>query len=252
MAGAVDVPEVRTDRLLLRAWRDRDAEPFAAMNADPAVAEHLVEPLTRERSDALLSRIEDHWRQHGYGLWAVERVDDGAFVGFTGLARATFETPFTPAVEVGWRLVPEYWGCGFATEAGRAALAFAFDRLGLGEVVSFTTTGNSRSRAVMERIGMRRDPSGDFEHPNVPVGHRVRPHVLYRVTAEEHRCAVDSALDELRRWEDSGAGWRVRSRAGGRLVLALLTCDGGEEVQRLESSDPAVLAWVGDRDAHDA
>ena len=246
------MPEVRTDRLTLRGWRASDAEPFAAMNADPAVAEHLVEPLTREQSDALHARIEQGWRDHGYGLWAVARTDDGAFVGFTGLACAAFDASFTPAVEVGWRLAREHWGHGYATEAGTASLAFAFDRLDLAEVVSFTTTANARSRAVMERLGMRRDPTGDFEHPNVPVGHRARPHVLYRVTAEEHRSAADSPLRVVQRWEDSGAGWAVRSRGGGRLVLALLTCDGGEEVQRVESSDPALLAWVGDRQTHDA
>jgi RimJ/RimL family protein N-acetyltransferase len=174
-------PRLETQRLLLREWLDADRGPFAALNADPRVSEHLVSPLTRAESDDLVDRIEECWRQRGYGLWAVERTDRAAFIGYVGLWPAEFDAPFTPAVEVGWRLAVEHWGHGFATEGGRAAVAYAFDVLGLGEIVSFTAGANTRSRQVMERLGMRRDPAGDFAHPSVPRGHRARSHVLYRL-----------------------------------------------------------------------
>ena len=138
-------------------------------------------PLSREQSDDLVDRIETGLEERGWGLWAVEVPGVAAFVGFVGLNPATFDAPFTPAVEVGWRLAREFWGQGYATEGARAALAFGFDTLALDEIVSFTTHGNSRSRRVMERLGMHHDPADDFDNPNVPVGDPIRPHVLYRV-----------------------------------------------------------------------
>jgi RimJ/RimL family protein N-acetyltransferase len=175
------VPELRTDRLVLRGWVPEDRAPFAALNTDPAVVEYLPGPLDGPASDALVARIEAGWAELGYGLWAVDAPDGVGFVGFVGLSRASFEAPFTPAVEVGWRLAHAAWGHGYATEAGRAALTFGFDRVGLDEVVSFTTVRNTRSRAVMERLGLRRDPADDFEHPNLARGDPLRPHVLYRL-----------------------------------------------------------------------
>lgn len=177
--------ELTTERLLLRRWRDFDRQPFAALNADPVVMEHFVHPLTRERSDAMVERIEAEFDEHGFGLWAVEVRDVPAFVGFVGLARQTFPAHFTPAVEVGWRLARDAWGHGYATEGASAALDFAFDIVGLDEVVSMTIPRNVRSRAVMERLGMTRDPVDDFDHPNVPEGHTHRRHVLYRITADQ-------------------------------------------------------------------
>ena len=179
------IPRLETDRLVLREWRESDRAPFAALNADPRVAEFLSRPLDRAESDAFVDRIVAHWAADGHGLWAVERRDDGAFIGFVGLAAPNFEAAFTPCVEVGWRLAPEAWGHGYATEAGRAALQFGFEQLGLGEIVSFTVPANVRSRAVMERIGLRRDPADDFLHPNMPEGHRLRQHVLYRLRRSE-------------------------------------------------------------------
>lgn len=176
----VDVVELPTDRLLLRAWRASDREPFAAMNADPVVMEHFVAPLTRADSDALVDRIEAHFAEQGWGLWAVEVPGEADFIGFIGLAAPRFEAPFTPCVEVGWRLAKEAWGHGYAPEGARAALRFAFDELHLDEVLSFTAVGNAKSRRVMEKIGMERDPADDFDHPMVPVGHPIRRHVLYR------------------------------------------------------------------------
>lgn len=173
--------ELRTERLLLRRWREEDRRPFAAINADPAVMEHFPAPLGREESDELFERIELGFERHGFGLWALEVRESGEFVGFAGLAVPPFEAHFTPAVEVGWRLARPAWGNGYATEAGRASLARGFGELGLAEIVSMTAVRNRRSRAVMERLGMTRDPADDFEFPNLPPGDPLRPHVLYRI-----------------------------------------------------------------------
>lgn len=182
-------PELRTERLLLRRWRAADREPFAALNADPEVMEHFPAPLSRTESDALLEAIEAGFEHHGFGLWALEPLDGGGLAGFTGLALPRFEAHFTPAVEVGWRLARPAWGQGYATEAAEAALAYGFGQAGLTEVVSFTTVANSRSRAVMERLGMSRDPAEDFDHPSLPPDHPQRRHVLYRLSAPAARPA---------------------------------------------------------------
>lgn len=176
-----------TERLLLRRWREEDREPFAALNADPAVMEHFPAPLSRRESDAFLDRVAPQLEQRGWGLWALEVRGTGAFIGFTGLAIPRFEAPFTPAVEVGWRLARDAWGFGYASEAARAAIAVGFGEVGLEEIVSFTAVGNARSRAVMERIGMTRDEAGDFDHPSLPEGHPLRRHVLYRLAAPSRR-----------------------------------------------------------------
>jgi RimJ/RimL family protein N-acetyltransferase len=173
-------PELRTERLL-RRWREEDLETFARLNADPEVMRHFKSTLDRPASDLLAGRIESGFDERGFGLWAVEVPDEAPFIGFVGLDRAVFPAPFTPAVEVGWRLARAYWGRGYATEGARAALAFGFDRLGLAEIVSLTTHGNTRSRAVMERLGMTRNPDDDFDHPSLPEGHPLRRHVLYRL-----------------------------------------------------------------------
>ncbi|MFD7984201.1 GNAT family N-acetyltransferase [Kitasatospora indigofera] len=173
--------ELRTSRLLLRAWRPSDAEPFAALNADPEVMAHLPAPLDRAASDALAARIRAAVERDGWGWWAVEPASTGAFIGFTGLARTTFEAAFTPAVEVGRRLARPAWGHGYATEAAVAAVGFGFEVLGLREIVSFIVPGNLPSRAVMERLGMTHDPREDFDHPRLPAGHALRRHVLYRL-----------------------------------------------------------------------
>ena len=179
---------VRTDRLLLRRWRPDDLPSFAALNADPQVMEHFPSTLSGEESDASAARIDAHLEEHGWGLWAVE-VRTGAardrFAGFTGLNPTTFDAPFTPCVEVGWRLARWAWGHGYATEAARRALEVGFDGLGLEEIVSFTVPPNVRSQAVMQRLGMHREPADDFDHPLVPDGHRLRRHVLYRLSCEE-------------------------------------------------------------------
>ena len=172
-----------TERLLLRGWQPTDRVPFAALNADLAVNEFLPKPLTRAESDGLADRFEAHRVEHGFTFWAVEAPGVAPFLGAVGLVRVTFEAHFAPAVEIGWRLGREHWGQGYATEAARASLAFAFDVLGLDEVVSFTVPENVRSRAVMERLGMVQDMDGDFDHPKLPAGHRLRRHVLYRAAS---------------------------------------------------------------------
>ncbi len=152
--------------------------------------EHFPGPLRREESDDLVDRVDAGFDARGWGLWAVEVAGTAPFIGFVGLNPATFDAPFTPAVEVGWRLAREHWGRGYATEGARAALAFGFEDLALDEIVSFTTHGNTRSRHVMERLGMQHDPADDFDNPNAPEGNPLRAHVLYRLDRE--RWQLDS------------------------------------------------------------
>lgn len=177
-------PRLCTPRLLLRRWRDEDLAPFAALNADPEVMAHFVEPLTPQRSHRMVDRIEAAFTRDGFGLWAVEVRETGQFIGFTGLNEVAFTAHFTPAVEVGWRLARAAWGHGYATEAARAALRYGFREAGLAEIVAFTSVTNQRSEAVMRRLGMTHDPADDFDHPDLPPGHRLRRHLLYRITGE--------------------------------------------------------------------
>ena len=174
-------PILTTARLRLRQWREEDLAPFAALNADPQVMEFFPKALTRAESDAVAGRIREHFARHGFGFWAVEAPGVADLVGFVGLAVPSFEAHFTPCVEMGWRLAREHWGRGYATEAAAAALAFGFETLALKEIVAFTVPANISSRRVMGRLGMRRLPADDFEHPAIPGGHPLRPHVLYRL-----------------------------------------------------------------------
>lgn len=172
---------LRTERLLLRPWRDADREPFAALNADPEVRRHFPSTLDRAESDAEADRHAERLVRRGWGLWAVEVAGGDAFIGFIGLAPAPPLVPFNPSVEIGWRLARSAWGHGYAPEGARAVVDHAFGVLGLDELVSFTAVGNTPSRRVMEKIGMTHDPADDFDHPNVPEGHPLRRHVLYRL-----------------------------------------------------------------------
>jgi ribosomal-protein-alanine N-acetyltransferase len=177
----IPLVQPRTERLVLRQWRDEDWAPFAALNADPEVMRHFPSTLDEQESNAFAYRNAALLEVHGYGLWAVEVLESGTFVGLTGLNRPLWDAAFTPCVEVGWRFARSAWGHGYATEAARAALAVAFGPLGLDEVVSFTAVANTRSRAVMERLGMTRDPAEDFDHPKLGPDSPVRRHVLYRL-----------------------------------------------------------------------
>jgi len=156
------------------------------MNGDARVMEFFPSYLSRVESDAMVDRIQEHFSEHGFGLWAIEVPNVASFIGFTGLAVVRFSAPFTPCVEVGWRLAFEHWGHGYATEAARLALDYGFGTLALPEVVSFTAARNHRSRAVMERLGMRRDPAEDFDHPALPEGHQLRRHMLYRLGSDSY------------------------------------------------------------------
>ena len=170
-----------TERLILRRWYASDREPFACMNADPTVMEFFPKMLSRQQSDLLVQRIEAHFEQYGFGLFAVEFRENAGFIGFVGLNVPAFEANFTPCVEIGWRLAAQYWGHGLATEGAKAMVAYGFQTLALKEIVSFTVPANTRSRRVMEKLGMTHDPVDDFDHPQLPPGHPMRRHVLYRL-----------------------------------------------------------------------
>jgi len=178
-------PTVVTERLLLRRWRTEDREPFAMMNADPAVMEFFPNLLSKDQSDALAQRADELFDRFGYGLFAVEVQGGEPFVGFVGLSPFTADDPsplpFAPGVEVGWRLAHGVWGRGYAPEAASACLQLAFTRPGLDEIVSFTSVLNERSQSVMRKIGMHRDTADDFDHPRLADTDPLCPHVLYRV-----------------------------------------------------------------------
>ncbi|ATR84855.1 N-acetyltransferase [Pseudomonas sp. FFUP_PS_473] len=173
--------ELESARLVLRQWQDDDLREFAAMCADPQVMRYFPAPLTRLESAALIGRLRGHFAEYGFGLWALERKDSGAFIGMTGLLNVNFNAGFAPAVEIGWRLARRHWGLGFASEAAWTCLRCAFAQLGLEQVVSFTSESNLPSQKVMQAIGMQADPDSNFEHPRIPPGHPLRPHVLYRI-----------------------------------------------------------------------
>lgn len=173
-----------TNRLRLRQWESADREPFALMNADPRVMEFFPAPLGRVESDAMADRCQSLITERGWGFWVAESKATKAFIGFVGLHIPSPELPFSPCVEVGWRLAFQHWGKGFATEAARGALRVGFELLDLPEIVSFTTLNNFRSRAVMERLGMLEAEM--FEHPHVPEGSALRQHCLYRLSHETY------------------------------------------------------------------
>jgi RimJ/RimL family protein N-acetyltransferase len=173
---------LHTPRLILREWRDSDLDAWAAMSADPEGMAWLLGPKTRAESEAAVERWRARFAEHGFGFCALEAPGVADFIGVGGLGKILYEAPFTPAVEVGWRLARPFWGRGYATEAARAALEDGFGRLGLPEIVATTMPANHRSRAVMTRLGMSHDPKDDFDHPIVPEGHPQRRHVLYRLS----------------------------------------------------------------------
>jgi RimJ/RimL family protein N-acetyltransferase len=172
---------IETERLLLRRWAEDDREPFARLNADSRVMEFLPQRLSAPESDRMVDRIEEHFRKHGFGLFAAELRRERRFIGYVGLHVPAFQAQFTPCVEIGWRLAADDWGRGLATEGARAVVRHAFEGLGLDSLVSFSVPANVRSIRVMEKIGMSRDPAEDFDHANLPEGHALRRHVLYRL-----------------------------------------------------------------------
>jgi ribosomal-protein-alanine N-acetyltransferase len=172
---------IETERLLLRRWAGGDRQRFARLNADARVMEFLPQRLSARESDRLVERIQQHFRKHGFGLFAAELRQERRLIGYVGLHVPDFQAHFTPCVEIGWRLAADDWGRGLATEGAKAVVRYAFDALGLNSLVSFTVPANVRSIRVMEKIGMSRDPAEDFDHPNLPEGHPLRRHVLYRL-----------------------------------------------------------------------
>jgi ribosomal-protein-alanine N-acetyltransferase len=189
----IQIP-VASGRLVLRPWQDPDRQAFAELSADADVMQYLMPIPTQQASDAWIDRQQEHLRAHGFCMWAVALSDTGEFIGTVGLLRVRYEAHFTPGVEVGWRLARRYWGYGYAPEAAEAALRFGFDSLHLNEIVANTVPINMASRRVMEKIGMLRDPIGDFDHPLVPEGHPLRRQVLYRLTRGDWLSRLDGSV----------------------------------------------------------
>jgi RimJ/RimL family protein N-acetyltransferase len=172
-------------QVILRQWLDEDIDPYAQMNADPEVMHFFPGVLSRRESEESFQRLKSRIEEKKWGLWAVEA--DGMFAGFTGLSEPKFTAPFTPCVEIGWRLRKEFWGKSIAFAAALQAEEYAFSTLELAELVSFTSILNVKSIALMERLGFTRDPRDDFDHPRIEEGHPLRPHVLYRKKRENYR-----------------------------------------------------------------
>lgn len=173
-----DAISLHTERLTLRPWKPSDLEPFARLNGDPDTLRFYPATLDRAQSDAIARRSQDLIEKNGWGPWAVELKETGVFIGMVGLNRPVADLPFQPCVELVWRLLPEYWGKGYATEAARSCMDFGFDTLGLEQIVAYTAQLNLPSQTVMQRLGMK-EQAGTFDHPGVPVGHVLVPHVLY-------------------------------------------------------------------------
>jgi RimJ/RimL family protein N-acetyltransferase len=173
-------PAIETKRLRLRNFRADERARFADLTGDPEVGVWLGGVLTRRESDAAFDRVRADIDRRGYGLWAVERLGDGALIGQIGLNPVPRDLPVAPAIEMSWRMFPEVWGQGYATEGAAAALGWGLTNLPVtAEIVAFTTPANQRSRAIMRRIGLARDHARDFEHPRLPLGHPLRAHIVY-------------------------------------------------------------------------
>lgn len=172
---------IKTDRLIFRQWVEKDLKPFAELNADPLVREYFPSLLTREESDRQVKQFSEEISKNGYGFWAVSAPGVSDFIGFIGLSPVNFESYFTPAVEIGWRLAHEFWGKGYATEGAKAVLKYGFEILQLNEIVALTAINNTRSRRVMEKIGMHHNPKDDFDHPRAPLNNKLGRQALYRI-----------------------------------------------------------------------
>ena len=179
--------ELQTPRLLLRTWQAADLRGFAELNADPQVMRHFPSVLSRVQSDAMARRMQAHFVTHGFGYWVLERREQPGLIGVLGLQRVAFAAAFTPAVEIGWRIQRQHWRQGYALEAATAVLAYAFAQLQLQQVLAFTVPANLPSQALMQRLGMQRNPNEDFAHPLLPVGHPLRAHRLYRISRDQWR-----------------------------------------------------------------
>ena len=174
-------PVIETERLILRGWRESDLVALAAINRDREVTRHLGGPIPKRESDLVVGRFIQKWGEEPrFGWWALEGRAESGLIGFVGLAPPDFTTPPAPCIEIGWRLARTAWGKGYATEAARAVLAHGF-ALGLDEILAFTVPANIRSRRVMDRLGLRHDPEGAFDHPLIAAGDPLSRHLLYRL-----------------------------------------------------------------------
>jgi len=178
--------ELKTKRLLLRQWKSEDFKPFARISADPDVMKFYPNTLNESESNAMVEKIQNLIAEKGWGFWAIENLADNNFMGFVGLHIPHYELPVSPCIEIGWRLAKQYWGKGFATEAGMASLDFAFEQLNVDEVYSFASTTNKKSQAVMTRLNMI-DTKSNFNHPMIPDGNPLKEHVLYVI--DKHKWA---------------------------------------------------------------
>jgi [ribosomal protein S5]-alanine N-acetyltransferase len=168
-----------TERLGLRRWIDSDITPFAEMNADADVMEYFPKTLTYSETLEMVQRINLHFDKNNFGLFAVEDKITKEFIGFTGFSIPTFDSFFTPCVEIGWRYKKEKWGHGYATESAKACLKYGFDTLNFSKIVSFTSSANRKSINVMEKIGMAYE--ADFDHPRIEKNSILCRHVLYQI-----------------------------------------------------------------------
>lgn len=183
---------ILTERLILRGWTPADLDPFAAMGQDPRVMATLGPLMSRDEVAALIDRIEGIRAAHGHCFWAIERREDGAFLGFCGVKPGAEDTPIEGEIEIGWRLAHEHWGKGYAREAAQASLDWVWDHLAVDHVAAITTPGNTASWGLMERLGMVRAPQDDFDHPKAQ-GHLI-PHITYRIARPAGRPAPAEPL----------------------------------------------------------
>jgi RimJ/RimL family protein N-acetyltransferase len=170
---------IETPRLIVRPWRDADSEPFFAINSDPEVMRHIRPIADRAESDAGIARQHAAQAELGFCFWAIERKEDGAFLGFCGLRPSVPDSPIADDIEIGWRLGSLYWGQGYAHEAARASLDWAWANLDVPRIVSITVSANRRSWKLMQRLGMDRRPDLDFLHPTLADDDPLRPHIAY-------------------------------------------------------------------------
>ena len=174
------IHHLQTSRLILRNWKQNDIEPFAILNSDPRVCEFLPNVLSQEETLSSVMKIQSHFKKHAFGLFAVELISTKTFIGFVGLKYFSFDSHFTPSVELAWRLSWENWGQGLATEAAQKVTQYGFETLGLPEILAITAKRNQRSRRVMEKLGMFTNEDENFLHPQLEYSHPLAEHVLYR------------------------------------------------------------------------
>ena len=185
-----------TERLILRTWKPSDIPLMAAISSNPLVMEHFPATQDIAATQALVNHINQHYEKFGYALYAVETKDTHEFIGFVGLNHPPFEIPNfqpkgLPIVEIGWRLSSKHWGKGYATEAAKAVLHYAFSELNLSEIISFTVVANIKSRRVMQKIGLHHAEADDFDHPKLEENSPLRRHVLYRLTRDDYLSNTD-------------------------------------------------------------